>query len=129
MPWISANVHTFGYGHGPAPSAPITLDVRTLLRNPHADPAMRNLTGRDPAVREHVLNTPNARELVNATAERVRYLLTDGNHPRGILVRVAVGCAGGRHRAPVLGEAIAAELERMGIGVEVFHRDIDKPVL
>ena len=46
-------VLSFGYGHtggrGPL-DATVTLDLRRLLRDPHTDPHIRQLTGADPAV-------------------------------------------------------------------------------
>jgi UPF0042 nucleotide-binding protein len=45
----------------------VTVDVRELLRNPFRDPAMRELTGLDPLVRDYVLDTPGARRILAAT--------------------------------------------------------------
>jgi RNase adaptor protein for sRNA GlmZ degradation len=127
--WVSTSVTSFGYGHAPAPAATITLDVRGLLRNPHHDPAMRHLTGRHSVVRDHVNATPGAQDLVCNTVVLVRQLLQQAGDPQGLRVDVAVGCVGGRHRSVALAEEIALSLELDGIGTEVEHRDIDKPVL
>lgn len=129
MGWVSVRVTSFGYGHAEPPSASITLDVRSLLRNPHHDPAMRYLTGRDAAVRQHVMDTPGAADLVSNTVILARNLLRDAGNPTGLRVDVAVGCVGGRHRSVALAEEISLSLELDGIGTEIEHRDIDKPVL
>lgn len=126
---VQVVVTSFGYGHSPAPEADITLDTRRHLRNPHADPAMRQLTGMDRSVRQHVLTTPGVRRLITTTDAMVRALLDDVADARSRLVRVATGCVGGRHRSVVLAEEIATELRAHGIGAEVAHRDIDKPVI
>jgi RNase adaptor protein for sRNA GlmZ degradation len=126
---VSVCITSFGYGHGPAPRASVTLDVRTLLRNPHCDPAMRYLTGRDVAVRDHVLSTPGAQDLIDNTAALVLKLLRDAGDPNDLRVDVAVGCVGGRHRSVALAEEIGLSLELSGVGVEIEHRDVDKPVL
>lgn len=125
---ISVRVTSFGYGHAGPPAAAITLDVRTLLHNPHHDPAMRHLTGRDPAVGQHVMNTPGAIDLVSDTVVLARNLLHSAGRS-GLRVDVAVGCVGGRHRSVVLAQEISLMLELHGVGTEVQHRDIDKPVL
>jgi UPF0042 nucleotide-binding protein len=44
-------------------------------------------------------------------------------------VTVAVGCAGGRHRAPAVATLVAALLEVSGVQVTTVHRDIDEPVV
>jgi RNase adaptor protein for sRNA GlmZ degradation len=44
-------------------------------------------------------------------------------------VVIAVGCAGGRHRAPAIAAEAARLLESDGIPATVEHRDIGKPVI
>jgi UPF0042 nucleotide-binding protein len=44
-------------------------------------------------------------------------------------VDVAVGCAGGRHRAAVVAEAIRTALADEDVAAAVVHRDLDKPVI
>lgn len=118
-------ITSFGYGHAAAPIADVTIDARRNLRNPHHDPAMRELTGLDFAVRAHVLDTPGARELILHTAAAALGLLA----ATGLTVTIATGCAGGRHRAVALAEEIAARLRTSGVVVAVEHRDIAKPAL
>jgi len=120
-------ITTFGYGHGDAPEADITLDARRLFRNPHHDPAMRTMTGLDAEVFAHVLDTPGVQAAVLGTAK----LAYDLAHTTGRDVRVAVGCTGGRHRAPAMASAIRDELvETLGwAGVTLTHRDVHRPLL
>ncbi|MGW4222991.1 RapZ C-terminal domain-containing protein [Streptomyces bauhiniae] len=126
---IQVVITSFGYGHSPSPEADITLDTRRHLRNPHSDPAMRDLNGLDFAVRQHVLTTPGARSLITNTALLVKILLSEVADARQRLVTIAVGCVGGRHRSVAIAEEIAGALRVLGTGVEVEHRDIDKPVI
>lgn len=121
------NIESFGYGHAPAPEADITLDTRRRFRNPHADPAMREKTGLDPAVRQHVMDTPGVRDLVCTSADLALALADAG--PLDRPVTVAVGCVGGRHRSVAIADAIADRLTRSGIEVTLNHRDVDKPVI
>jgi RNase adaptor protein for sRNA GlmZ degradation len=124
---MNVTVISFGYGHEGIcpPVADITVDARRCLRNPHHDPAMREPTGLDDAVRRHVLATPGARGLILFTAATAHYLATVTGQP----VTVATGCTGGRHRAVALAEGIAADLRYRDVQVTVIHRDIDKPLL
>jgi UPF0042 nucleotide-binding protein len=125
----SALITSFGYLHGPAPDAEITIDVRTHLRDPHIDPGLRELTGRDAAVRARVLGTPGARGLIEGVASATRALLqsaTTTGHP---LVRVAIGCAGGRHRSVALAEAITEGLVLAGWDATAMHLDIDQALV
>ena len=104
------------------------IDVRKALHNPHHDPAMRELTGLDPRVREHVLATPHAVDIVLDTAALVTSLLPSHDR-RALLVQVAFGCAGGRHRSVVLANELTNVLLKAGIGTVVSHRDILRPVV
>lgn len=121
---MTLSVVSFGYGHGAPPSAHLTVDVRELFRDPHIDPVMRELTGRDEAVIDRVLSQPGAGRFVRDLADVVSGLSIVGD------VFLAVGCVGGRHRSVVIADAVAARLVTHGYRrAAVVHRDVDKPVL
>ncbi|WP_158920639.1 RNase adapter RapZ [Streptomyces sp. NBRC 109706] len=105
------------------------FDLSDKLRNPHHDPKMRELTGLDRRVRDHVLSTPGAMQIVERIAEQARAVLAGYSDRRRRLVRVTVACRGGRHRSVAVAEEVARYLRTEGIGVEVDHRDIKKPVV
>lgn len=86
-------VTSFGYLHGPAPDAHLTVDLRAHYRDPHT--ALRELTAHHGAVRQVVLATPGIPELIDGVAEVVRAYAAA---PGATVIRVAIGCAGGRHR-------------------------------
>ena len=89
-------------------------DVRDRLRDPAAARAVLDLDGHDPRVQEVVLNTPGARELI---ANLTDYALL----PAGSPAAIAIGCAGGRHRACGLVEILAREVRQRGRAVETEH--------
>ena len=129
---IEVLITTFGVLHGEAPSGDaLTVDLRHALRNPFDDPAMRELTGHDSIVRDHVLETEGAQHIVNDALGRIQAALTwaRGWHDPHI-VRVHVFCKGGRHRSVAIGEEITRALnEEIRISAEITHRDVDKPVV
>jgi len=123
-----------GAGHcEPIGEDALTVNLIDALRNPPADPAVReqmtSLTGRDKAVREYVMATPGARALLRDLYEQTTALLNGWGNPRSRLVFVHVQCWGGRHRSVALVEELAALLRADGIGVQVEHRHIDRPIL
>ncbi|MFE7526169.1 ATPase [Kitasatospora sp. NPDC057542] len=120
------SVVSFGYLHDAPPEAHLTLDLRRHFRDPHVDPALRSLTAHDLPVRRAVLATPGIRELIAAAA-----LLADAYDagPAESPLTIAVGCAGGRHRAPTVAMALAKRLGKTGITVHLGHRDLGKPVV
>ena len=118
-PFVAVLVTSFGYLHS-TPRADVLVDVREHLRDPHVDPAFRALTGHDTAVMERVLSTPGASALIDALVAAAAALLP-GARRTGRLVRVAIGCAGGRHRSVVIADAVAARLALAGWGTEAEH--------
>ncbi|WP_433894819.1 RapZ C-terminal domain-containing protein [Streptomyces sp. CA-111067] len=123
----TVRIISFGYGHGEPPVADITYDLRALLRNPHHDPAMRERTGLDGDVYDHVLETPGADRLALAATTTAQQLLVD---TRADVVTVAFGCTGGRHRSVAMARRTALYIvNRYGIRTQTEHRDVAKDLL
>ncbi|MEU3620073.1 RNase adapter RapZ [Streptomyces sp. NPDC006872] len=118
---------SFGFLHLPKdaagrpvpPSADRIEDVRDRLRDPAAARDILDLDGLNPRVQDIVLNTPGARELIANLADYAD--LPAG--PR----RIAIGCAGGKHRASGLTELLARALRDRGRQVEVEHLHVHLP--
>ena len=122
----TVEIVSFGYLHGQAPDADVTLDLRRAFRDPHVDPRMRELTGRDRLVRRTVLRTAGIRELLRATTRQVQAYASGPSVDR---IVIGSGCAGGRHRSVVVADKLARRLRRRGHTVTVTHRDIRRPVV
>lgn len=119
---MDIEITSFGYLHGDPPAAHLTLDLRHHFRDPHVRPELRDLTAEDAEVREAVLNTPGIVTLIVAAEMAVRAFEMG---PSAGTIRVAVGCAGGRHRAATIALTLA---QRLGT-VNVAHRDLSKDVV
>ncbi|MEU8364923.1 RNase adapter RapZ [Nonomuraea sp. NPDC048882] len=115
---------SFGYLHQPGerpPAADRVEDVRTRLRDPAAarEGGILDLDGRDPRVQQIVLATPGAAELLDNLAAYAE--LPAG--PRSI----AIGCAGGKHRACALTQLLGERLRERGHQVVIDHRHAHLP--
>ncbi|MEV0187179.1 RNase adapter RapZ [Kitasatospora purpeofusca] len=126
MSVTTIEVISFGYLHGAPPEATVTVDLRRHFRDPHADPGLRHLTAHDLPVRRAVLTTPGVREAIAAVASVVE-AFDAGPSPAPLTV--AVGCAGGRHRAATVAQVLADRLRKAVGPVDLIHRDLGKPVV
>jgi RNase adaptor protein for sRNA GlmZ degradation len=123
---VTITITSFGFLHGAPPQAHLLLDLQAHFRDPHVDPELRTLTAEDRRVQEAVLATPGITEVIAAAAGVVRAFLAG---PTSGPVHVAVGCAGGRHRAATVADALATALTDSGVAAQVAHRDLAKPVV
>jgi UPF0042 nucleotide-binding protein len=120
-------IYSFGLLHvrtRPLPEFVATFDLRERLRDPHTDPALRELTGLDRKIADKVLATPGAQALISAIAGvAVRMTLPTMPTPIGI------ACAGGRHRSVVIANEVHDLLAEIGEKVSVLHLDVTRPVV
>jgi RNase adaptor protein for sRNA GlmZ degradation len=121
-------ITSFGYLHdAPPEGAHLTIDVRHHFRDPHASPELRHLDASDSRVYAAVLETPGTWDLALSAASTVAAFLAG---PTAGPVAIAVGCAGGRHRAPAIAIAMSRALADVwGVTARVVHRDITRPVV
>jgi UPF0042 nucleotide-binding protein len=113
---------SFGFKHGLPLDADMVFDAR-CLPNPHYDPLLRPLTGRDAPVIQFL----ESQEDVIRMAEAIRHFVADWlpayiRDNRSYLT-VAIGCTGGQHRSVYLAEWLAAHF-REDARVLVRHRNL-----
>jgi UPF0042 nucleotide-binding protein len=119
---LTVCVESFGFKTGVPLNADFVFDVR-FLPNPHYDPALRPLTGRDAKVCEFLERETEARLLLEDIHRFVARWLPKFSLDRRAALTVAIGCTGGRHRSVYLVEALAERL-RGNYPVIVRHRDL-----
>jgi UPF0042 nucleotide-binding protein len=123
---LAVTFMSFGFKHGPPREEDLAFDVR-FLPNPHYEPQLRELTGRDQAVIDYIAHDGRLEELYKRLHALLDFLLpqyvTEG---KSHLV-IAVGCTGGRHRSAAIAEHLAERYRASeDLVVAVLHRDIDK---
>lgn len=113
---------SFGFKHGIPLDADLVFDVR-CLPNPHYDPRLRSLTGKDPEVIAFLESIPNvARMLADIRAFVSNWLPCFIQDNRSYLT-VALGCTGGQHRSVYMVERLAHHF-RAEYQVLVRHREL-----
>ncbi len=120
---LQVSVESFGFKHGLPLDADTVIDVR-FLPNPHWQPDLRPLTGHDPKVRDHVLETAAGSDFLDRFDDLLASLLPQYEKEGRSYLTVAIGCTGGRHRSVAVAEELAARLRRRGVAVRVNHRDV-----
>jgi len=113
---------SFGFKHGIPLDADMVFDVR-CLPNPHYDPVLRPLTGRDEAVIAFLRADSNVQSMLNDIRDYVEKWLPCFVRDNRNYLTVAIGCTGGRHRSVYLAEALASYF-RSSRSVLVRHREL-----
>ena len=126
-PRMSTRIMSFGFKYGIPIEADLMFDLR-FLPNPHFVPALRPKTGLDPAVSGYVLERPEAREMLDELEHLMLPLLPRYAKEGKVVLTVAIGCTGGRHRSVAMAEALAKRLRERGAPgeVHVSHRDSER---
>ncbi|WP_407666804.1 RNase adapter RapZ [Nakamurella alba] len=121
----SLTVLSFGYKYGLPLDADLVVDMR-FLPNPFWIPELRDLTGRDPAVRDYVLSQEGAAEFLDRYTGLLD-LVGGGFRREGKrYLTLAVGCTGGKHRSVAVAEELARRLGSDTLSVRVAHRDLGR---
>ena len=122
---LAVSVHSFSYKRGLPRSADMVFDCR-FLRNPHWEPDLRPLTGREPEVAEYVARDARYADFIEqlktlCTSLLPAYLEEGKSH-----FTIAFGCTGGRHRSVAVTEEMAQALALAGWQVSCRHRELER---
>jgi UPF0042 nucleotide-binding protein len=114
---------TFGFKGGPPLDADFVFDARCVLPNPHYDPALRPLTGRDAPVVAFLEQETQAGLLVEDIQRFLQRWIPKFMLDQRASITVAIGCTGGRHRSVYIAEELARRFAA-DHPVIVRHRDL-----
>ena len=113
---------SFGFKHGIPLDADMVFDVR-CLPNPHYEPALRPLTGRDAAVVAFLEADANVREMLADIRDYIEKWIPCFVRDNRAYLTIAIGCTGGRHRSVYFAELLAAHFAPTR-NVLVRHREL-----
>ena len=88
-------------------NADYVFDVR-MLPNPHYEPALRALTGRDEGVQAFLKNEPEVTRMQLEIMQFINNWLPALKRDHRSYVTIAIGCTGGQHRSVYLVEQLAS---------------------
>ncbi len=113
---------SFGFKHGIPLDADLVFDVR-CLPNPHYDPVLRPLTGRNAPVIEFLQRTPMAQHMFEDIRDFLGRWLPSYIADNRSYLTVAIGCTGGQHRSVYFAERLAQHFQSQQ-QVLVRHREL-----
>jgi len=120
---MTLTLSSFGFARGMPPLADLVFDMR-FLDNPHWVPTLRELTGQDAPVGEHIEKDPAFADAFARIRDLLVMLLPRYVAQGKPYVHVAFGCTGGRHRSVYTAERMAESLRAAGFSPTVRHRDL-----
>ena len=120
---LTLTISSFGFARGMPPLADLVFDMR-FLDNPHWVPGLKEQTGQDAAVGEHIEQDPAFAEGFARIRDLLLLLLPRYAAQGKPYVHVAFGCTGGRHRSVYTAETMARALRAAGFSPTVRHRNL-----
>ncbi len=122
---LTVSVQSFSYKRGLPQELDSAFDVR-FLANPHWDPALRPLDGRDPSVADFVRHDPRHAPFFDQVVGLVTFLLPAYLAEGKTHVSLGFGCTGGKHRSVAVAERMANRLAEAGWRVSIRHRELER---
>jgi UPF0042 nucleotide-binding protein len=114
---------SFAFKRGIPMDADFVFDVR-MLANPHYEPHLKPLTGRDSPVAAYLEAQPEVRQMEQQITDFLAHWLPQMLRDHRSYVTVAIGCTGGQHRSVYLVEQLARAFG-MDWSTRVRHREAD----
>lgn len=121
---MSVMIQSFSYKRGVPRGVDMVFDCR-FLRNPHWEPALRNLDGRDQAVRAYVEGDARYPQFFESLTAMVETLLPAFAEEGKSHLSIGFGCTGGQHRSVCIAENLANALAASDWQVSKRHRELD----
>lgn len=113
---------SFAFKHGLPLDADMVFDVR-CLPNPHYDPQLRTLNGKDEPVIRFLAAEPMVQAMYADIEQYIDRWLPNFTQDNRAYLTVAIGCTGGQHRSVYFTERLAARF-RHDQQVLVRHREL-----
>lgn len=114
---------SFAFKRGVPTDADFMFDVR-MLPNPHYEPALKSLTGRDAPVAAFLQTQADVLRMQQEITTFLSAWLPNMERDHRSYVTVAIGCTGGQHRSVYLVEQLAQHFSSDWVTLR-RHRELD----
>lgn len=122
---LAVSVQSFSYKRGVPRGVDMIFDCR-FLSNPHWEPALRALDGRDAPIAAFVRADPRFSEFFQKLQDLLLFLLPAHLEEGKAHLSIGFGCTGGQHRSVAVAEMVGAALAEAGWPVSKRHRELER---
>lgn len=122
---MALSVQSFSYKRGLPRGVDMVFDCR-FLANPHWEPELRAMDGREPQVAAYIEADPRFDDFFARVRDLLLSLLDAFVEEGKSSLTIAFGCTGGKHRSVALAEKMALTLADQGWRVSKRHRELER---
>jgi len=115
---------SFGFKHGIPLDADFVFDVRSLP-NPHYDPKLKSLTGKDKPVKSFLEGQQSVHAMYDDIRNFVERWLPSFVQDNRSYLTIAIGCTGGQHRSVYFAEELGKYFRNEQQKVLIRHRELE----
>jgi UPF0042 nucleotide-binding protein len=119
---------SFAFKKGVPSEADIVFDLR-CLPNPHYEPLLRDLSGKDAPVAEYLSRFPEVTQMMEDIKSYLEKWLPRYLHDGRSYLTVAIGCTGGQHRSVYLVQQLKKYFSENQMFNDIYylerHRELD----
>ncbi len=120
---LSLQIESFGFKHGVPRDSDFVFDVR-CLPNPHWQPELRPLTGKDQPVADFLVSQSDTQRMFDDISRFIENWIPSFQADGRSYLTVAIGCTGGQHRSVYLTERLCDHFESKNIKTICSHREL-----
>jgi len=120
---MSVLIKSFGFKHGMPANADFMFDMR-CLPNPHWDPDLRPMTGRDKPVADFLEKDERVHEMYKQLESMIANWTPCFALEGRSYLTFAIGCTGGQHRSVYMVERLGKHFQEFLSNVQIFHREL-----
>ncbi|HEX5793602.1 MAG TPA: RNase adapter RapZ [Rheinheimera sp.] len=114
---------SFGFKYGIPKDADFVFDAR-FLPNPHWEPDLKPLTGRDQPVKDYLASEPVVAKYIWQINSFISTWLPHLERNNRSYLTIAIGCTGGQHRSVYIVESLAESYRSLRDDVQMRHREL-----
>lgn len=121
---LSLLFQSFGFKNGAPSDSDFVFDVR-CLPNPHWEPSLRSLTGKDSEVVDFLQEQGDVQQMLEHIKNYLNFVIPKFVKQNRYYLTVSIGCTGGQHRSVYIAETLHEDFRDTLENVSIRHRELD----